>query len=163
MDFKSLLPFGRNAAPAANGDVDPFTALQREINRAFDDVWHNYRMPAMFGGDGTLAPKIDIKETEAGLQVTAELPGVDEKDIAVELDGDRLSIKGEKKMEKDEAQKGYHLKERSYGMFQRILPLPFAPRAEEVQAQFAKGVLTVTLKRPPEAAAKVKKIDVQAA
>jgi HSP20 family protein len=157
MDFKSLMPFGRMP-----GDGDhPFGALQREINRMFDDVWRGHQLPAAFGGNGFLAPKVDIKETPTGLEISAELPGVDEKDISVELLDDTLTIKGEKKLEKDEKKDSYHVMERSYGMFQRIVPLPFAPQADAVKAEFAKGVLKVSLVRPAEAAAKMQKITVE--
>lgn len=162
MDFKSLLPFGQSKLPAG-GNGDPFTALQREINRMFDDVWRGHSLPATFGGEGYLAPRVDVKDTETGLEVSAELPGVDEKDITVELDGETLMIKGEKKLEKDEKQKDYHVMERSYGMFQRVIPLPFAPNPDEVKPQFTKGVLKIALVRPPEAAAKTKKIAVESA
>lgn len=162
MDFKSLLPFGQGKLPAG-GNGDPFTALQREINRMFDDVWRGHHLPAAFGGEGYLALRVDVKETDKGLEVSAELPGVDEKDISVELHDDMLTIKGEKKLEKDEKQKDYHVMERSYGMFQRVIPLPFAPNPDEVKAQFAKGVLKIALVRPPEAAAKTKKIAVESA
>ncbi len=160
MDFRSLLPFGQGKLPAGGSD-DPFTALQREINRMFDDVWRGQRLPAAFGDNGYLAPRIDVKETEKGLEVSAELPGVEEKDVSVELHDDVLTIKGEKKLEKDEKQKDYHVMERSYGMFQRVIPLPFAPNPDEVKAQFAKGVLKVALVRPPEAAARTRKIAVE--
>ncbi|WP_374466829.1 Hsp20/alpha crystallin family protein [Ferrovibrio sp.] len=162
MDFKSLLPFGQNKL-SAGGNGDPFTALQREINRMFDDVWRGHSLPATFGGESYLALRIDVKETDQGLEVSAELPGVDEKDIAVELHDDVLTIKGEKKLEKDEKQKDFHVMERAYGMFQRVIPLPFAPNPDQVKAQFTKGVLKVVLIRPPEAAVKTKKIAVESA
>jgi HSP20 family protein len=158
MSLKSLMPFGGGPT-----DGDTFGALQREINRMFDDVWHGHRLPAAFGGNGAMALRIDVKETPAGLEVSAELPGVDEKDISVELKDDLLTIKGEKKLEKDEKKDNYHLMERSYGMFQRVVPLPFAPKADAVQAQFAKGVLKVTLVRPPEESQKTQKIAVKTA
>lgn len=158
MDFKSLMPFGRTPA---DGDTT-FGAMQREINRMFDDVWRGHNLPAAFGGVGYLAPKVDIKETDTGLEVSAELPGVDEKDISVELLDTALTIKGEKKLEKDEKKDNFHVMERSYGMFQRVIPLPFAPQSDAVKAEFGKGVLKVSLVRPPEAAAKTQKIAVEA-
>ncbi|MCW0235812.1 MAG: Hsp20/alpha crystallin family protein [Ferrovibrio sp.] len=158
MDFKSLMPFGRTPADGDN----TFGALQREINRMFDDVWRGHHLPAAFGGNGFLAPRVDVKETPTGLEVTAELPGVDEKEINVELADDTLTIKGEKKLEKDEKKDNFHVMERSYGMFQRVIPLPFAPKPDAVKAEFAKGVLKVSLVRPPEAEAKTQKIAVEA-
>lgn len=160
MDFKSLLPFGRGTAPAA-GEPDVFGNLQREINRMFDDVWRGHRLPGMFSGDQPV-PRIDIKETETGLEVSAELPGVAEKDLSVELSDDALVIKGEKKLEKDEKKDNYHVMERSYGMFQRVIPLPYAPVPDSVKAAFANGVLKITMARPPSAESKTRKIAVEA-
>ena len=161
MDFRSLLPFSRSGLPATGSDGDPFLAMQREINRMVDEAWSGKALPAVFGGTGNLAPRIDVKETETGLEITAELPGVDEKDIDLQVADDRLVIKGEKKLEKEDKQKDYYVMERSYGSFQRVVPLPFTPAHDAVKASFAKGVLTVSVARPPEAAAKVHKIEVQ--
>lgn len=154
MSFRSLMPFG-------SSDGDTFGALQREINRMFDDVWNGHRLPVAFGGNGAMTPRVDVKETPAGVEVSAELPGVDEKDISVELKDNLLTIKGEKKLEKDEKKDNYHVMERSYGMFQRVVPLPFAPKADAAQAEFAKGVLKIVLVRPPEEAQKTQKIAVK--
>jgi len=156
MSFKSLMPFDPS-------DGDTLGTLQRQINRMFDDMWHGHRLPAAFGGNGAMALRVDVKDTPAGLEVSAELPGVDEKDISVELNGDMLTIKGEKKLEKDETKDNYHVMERSYGLFQRVVSLPFAPKPDAVQAQFAKGVLKIALVRPPEEAQKTQKITVKAA
>jgi HSP20 family protein len=105
-----------------------------------------------------MAPRLDVSETETEVRVEAELPGVDEKDIEVTLSNGRLLITGEKKQEKEEKKKDYHLVERSYGSFARSIGLPFAADPEQVKASFAKGVLTVTVPKPAEVKAKEKKI-----
>ena len=106
------------------------------------------------------APRIDVSETDAELKIEAELPGVDEKDLEVVLSDGRLTIKGEKKAEKEEKKKDYHLVERSYGSFARSIGLPFEADPGQVKASFAKGVLTVTVPKPPEVKAKEKKIQI---
>ena len=90
----------------------------------------------------------------------ADLPGVDEKDVEVVLSDGRLTIKGEKKLEKEEKKQDYYLHERSYGSFARSVALPFEADPDQVKASFAKGVLTVTVPKPPEVKAKQKKIPI---
>jgi HSP20 family protein len=105
-----------------------------------------------------MAPRVDVSETDTELKIEAELPGIDEKDVEVVLSDGRLTIKGEKKQEKEEKKKDYHLLERSYGSFARSIALPFEADPDQVKASFAKGVLTVTVPKPPEVKAKEKKI-----
>ncbi len=159
--FRSLLPLGRS--DVARFD-DPFVALQRQMNRLFDDAF-NGTAPAVRGnGNGAaLSPSIDIRETEKAIEVEAELPGVDEKDVQVTLENDVLTIKGEKKAEKEESRKGYYMSERSYGSFMRSFELPTGIEADKVNATFAKGVLKITLPKPVGAQSKAKKIEVKTA
>ena len=162
MALRSLLPFRGNRS----GDfaLDPYFSLHRDVNRTFEDMFKGFgTMPSVWGGDSAAAPKIDVKETDKGLEVTAELPGVDEKDIELELDEDVLTIKGEKKLEKEEKDEktGYHLMERSYGSFARSIRLPYPVKVEAVTAEFDKGVLKVTCPKPAEVAAPSKKIQIQ--
>lgn len=107
-------------------------------------------------------PAIDVKETETGLVVAAELPGMSEQDVELSLEEDVLTLRGEKKTETARDEKGWHVQERSYGSFVRTLQLPFAPRAEDVTAEFAKGVLTVTVPKPPELARPASRIAIKA-
>jgi HSP20 family protein len=111
---------------------------------------------------GLSAPAVDVIEKDEEFQITAELPGLDEKDIDVNLADDVLSIRGEKKEEREEKAKNYHLSERRYGSFQRTFQLPSGIDAEKIAANFQKGVLTVTLPKTPEAQRKEKKIAIQA-
>ena len=96
-----------------------------------------------------MAPRVDVSETDTELKIEAELPGIDEKDVEVVLSDGRLTIKGEKKQEKEEKKKDYHMVERSYGSFARSIVLPFEADPDKVKATFAKGVLTVTVPKPP--------------
>lgn len=163
MALRSLLPFrgGRSVDPS----LDPFFSLQHGVNRAFEDVFKDFgAMTDMWGRNGVATLKIDVKETDKGLEVSTELPGVDEKDIELEVDDDVLTIKAEKKLEKEEKDEkaGYHLMERSYGAFARSVRLPYAVKAESVTADFSKGVLKVTCPKPMETVAASKKIPIQA-
>ena len=128
---------------------DPFSLLQREVNRAFDEVFRGF--PAIgrgAAGLGGFAPQLDVRETELGLEIAAELPGMSEQDVDLRLEGDLLTLSGEKKDERTQDQGGLHLTERSFGRFQRSFRLPYRPDPNQVQAQFDKGVLRVTLPRP---------------
>lgn len=162
MDLRSLMPFGRR--DVAGAEQDPFFfAMRRDMDRLFDEMGRGFGMPRVWG-DGSAAPKIDIRETDTAVEVKAELPGVEEKDLDLQLVDNVLTIKGEKKQERQEGEKGkgYYLMERSYGSFFRQIPLPVEVEKDKVQARFKNGVLTVTLPRSAEAAAKVKRIDVKA-
>lgn len=147
-----------------NGEVDPFRSLQREMGRLFDDFGRGFGWPTVgFEVEGALMPQLDVSESDDGLIVTAELPGMEEKDIDVDLTNNVLTLRGEKRTEKEEKKADYHLRERSFGSFSRSIPVPFEVDADKVKAAFAKGVLKITLPRPPEAKRKTKKISVKAA
>jgi HSP20 family protein len=141
-------------------ESQPFATLQREIDRLFDDFTRGF--PA-FGSLGTqsLAPSIDVIETDKDIEITAELPGLEEKDVQINVADNVLTIKGEKKAEKEEKDKNYRLVERSYGSFARSLELPAGVNPDEIKASIAKGVLTVTVPKP--APAQTKTIQVKAA
>ena len=136
------------------GPGDPFTVLHREVNRVFDEVFRGAPRSSGSGPGGAqggiFAPDLDAHETEQGFEVSAELPGLSEPDIDLRLDGDLLTIAGEKTDRRQREQGGVHLSERSFGRFQRSLRLPFAPDPTQVRAHFDKGVLHVTLPRPSQ-------------
>ncbi|AGK56814.1 molecular chaperone (small heat shock protein) [Hyphomicrobium denitrificans 1NES1] len=112
-----------------------------------------------------ISPRMNVSETDKELQITAELPGVDQKDIEITLTGGDLLIKGEKKSEtdekKDERSRSYHRVERSFGSFQRRLSLPYDVDPDKVQASFKDGILTLTLPKPPEVQKAAKKIEIK--
>lgn len=142
--------------PQKTSSPDLFGTLQREVNRVFDQMFS----ASAPGGLGAFAPSVEMKETDGAVIVTAELPGMEEKDVELGLDGAVLTITGEKKQEKAEDKEGYHLTERSYGSFRRSLRLPWAADPGQAKAVFEKGVLTVTLPRPAEAQARSKRIPI---
>jgi HSP20 family protein len=143
---------------------DGLGSLFREIEKTFDDFSRRSPLPAFSGfGDSVMAPKIDVAEVKDAIEVTAELPGVDEKDIDLTLSNGVLTIRGEKKTERDETDKdkNWHLIERSYGSFSRAVALPYEPDSSKVEAKFEKGVLRIRLPKPAEVAKKEKKIEIR--
>lgn len=149
--FRSLIPSSHRAG-------EPFSSLQREINRLFEDTFSG-----AVGSDGKpfVMPSIDVKETDKAVEVEAELPGVDEKDVQVTFEDGVLTIRGEKKTQKEESKDGYRISERSYGSFLRTLDLPSGIDAEKISANCAKGVLKITLPKLAEALKKAKKIEIK--
>lgn len=144
--------------------VDPFSAMRAEMERVFDSFMGRGigRLPKLsrFEESDVVVPSIDVRETEAEYVVEAELPGMDEKDVNVTLRNGVLTLKGEKKSEREEKKDDYHLMERSYGSFQRSIQVDDAIDADKVQATFEKGVLKVTLPKRPEAVKAEKRIPV---
>jgi len=147
----------------------PLESLHREIDRLFDEFGHGW--PAfrgsLFGAEplwprGLVAPAVDVTEDERTYEVTAELPGMDEKNIEVKVADGSLTIKGEKKEEKEKKRKDYYLHERHSGSFQRSFALPKGVDTNKIEAAFKKGVLTVTLPKTAEAQKSQKKIEVKA-
>ncbi len=155
----------KRSAPAPASVPDVWRSLRTEMDRLFDRFSTGFGMmpfPAFaFEPSFISAPAVDITEDASSYKLSAELPGMTEKDIQVSLSDDRLTVKGEKRREKEEEDKGYHLTERTYGEFQRSFILPDGVDSEKITAEFANGVLTLTL--PKTRAAMPKKIEVKAA
>lgn len=146
-------------------DPRPLRAFRRDLDDLFQNWAADFKLPDLSWSGGTdFWPRINVSETDKELQVTAELPGVDEKDIDVTVSGDRLTIKGEKKSESDEKKddkgRSFRRIERSYGSFERTMALPFDIDTDKVQATFKSGVLTLTLPKPAEVQKKSKKIEI---
>jgi HSP20 family protein len=159
MNLKSLIPVGRQRG-IARAD-NPFISLQNEIDRLFDDFTRGF--PAFGNGMTTnvTLPSIDVAETDKEIEITAELPGLEEKDVQINVADNILTIRGEKKAEKEQKDKNYRLVERSYGSFERSLELPEGIDADAIKANIDKGVLKVTVPKP--APAQVKKVEVKSA
>jgi HSP20 family protein len=166
MNMRELIPWGRNGrnnqAPSVyrDGDQDPFLALHREVNRLFDDVFRGFdsRLPS-FGQALPFSrgwPSVEISETDKDIRVTAEVPGLEEKDMEVLLDDDMLTLRGEKRSETED--KDRHFSERFYGHFERRIPLGYDVEKDKVNASFKNGVLNVTLPKSLNAQSKVKRI-----
>ena len=160
MNLKSLIPVGRQR-DVARAD-NPFFSLHREIDRLFDDFTRGFPSLGTFGdGMNKMLPTMDVSETDKEIEITAELPGLEEKDVQVNLADNVLTIRGEKNAEKEEKDKNYRLVERSYGSFERSLELPANVDAEAIKATIDKGVLKVVVPKP--APAQSKKVEVKTA
>jgi HSP20 family protein len=136
-----IFPFAATGVPSRG---DPFFDLHREMNRLFEDASRGTtggREAA--GGQVIGSPRMDIHESEKALEITAELPGVSQNDVDLRIEGDTLTIRGEKRNARRD--KHAHVVERSYGTFQRSVQLPFSPDPEQVEANFDSGVLTIIL------------------
>jgi HSP20 family protein len=147
-------PFGASRVPTRWGD--PFVDLQREMNRVFDDVFRGIGMgPSDEGGNAMKAPRIDIDESKEAIHISAELPGVQQDAVDVSIDNDVLTIRGEKRCERQDERA--HVNERFYGTFQRAIQLPFTPDPDQVQADFENGVLKITLpkEKPTQSSRKI--------
>jgi HSP20 family protein len=166
MSVRDLIPWGRNNGnqlPSVfrDDDRDPFLSLHREVNRLFDDVFRGFdsRLPALgrfssFGGGGW--PNMEVSDDEKEIRVTAEVPGLEEKDIEVLLEDGVLTLKGEKRSETED--KDRQFSERFYGRFERRIPLGVEVEDDKVSANFKNGVLTVALPKTERAQAKAKRI-----
>lgn len=151
----------RAGTPASRG-ADPFLTLHREMNRLFDDIMGNAASPGEAEGS-LFAPRLDVTETDDEVVVCAELPGVDQKDVDVMMSGDVLSIRGEKKVERDERKENRHVSERAYGTFARSVQLPFRADPDGVSAAFEHGVLTIRVPKPAEVRQEARRIEIGAA
>jgi len=152
----------------------PLEGLRGDFNRLFDDFNRDFwrspfsrtgfdMIPAFARREfATLSPAVDVVEKPDAFEITAELPGMDEKNIEVKLANGTLTVKGEKEEKKEEKQKDYHLRERYYGSFERSFSLPDGVDADKIEANFNKGVLTLKLPKKPEAIQPEKKIAVKA-
>ncbi len=159
--FRPLSVFNRNreALPARQSSAgDPFFELHREMNRLFEDFFPDFGAPAYFTGDrGRERPvHVEYKDTGRALEIDAELPGVEEDDIDVQLHDNLLTIRAEKRFEEEKGERAT----RSYASFSRSIALPFDVDGDRVEATFKNGVLKLTLPKPPELEAKTKKIEV---
>ena len=150
---------------------DVFRSFRTEMDRLFDRFttgfgWPSLALPSFptaVAGNGFAVPAVDVTEDDKAYRIAAELPGMDEKDVEVAVSGDTLTIKGEKRQERETKEPNYYLSERSYGSFQRAFALPDGIDRDKIDASFAKGVLTVTLPKTAEVQQQAKKIAVKPA
>jgi HSP20 family protein len=145
---------------------DPFAAMRAEMDRVFDSFlgpsfFGRWRAPAIDAEPAEIAsPKVDVRENDKEFLFEAELPGIDEKDVQITVRDGMLSLKGEKKSERDEKKDAYHLVERSYGSFERSFRLPDIADQEKIAANFEKGILRIVVPKRAEAVKPEKKIPI---
>jgi HSP20 family protein len=161
MAMRDLVPLKRGRDVTARRSEDnPFFTLHREMNRLFDDVFRGFDLTP-FGSDrffdrlGGNWPSVEMSETDKEIKIAAELPGLDEKDVQVELANGVLAISGEKKTESEDKDRLFS--ERYYGRFERRIPVEDVDE-DKISAAFKNGVLTVTLPKVAQAQSKVKRI-----
>lgn len=177
MRVSDLVPWrGRRQLPAHRDD--PFTAMQQEINRLFDDFYRSFELDRN-GDEGregsfglapwremtrTFTPQVNLSETDEAFEATVELPGMSEDEVDVQVTRDGLVISGEKRTETSEEDKkrNFYRRERRYGYFKRTIPLPAdIVDRDACEATFANGVLTVRLPKRPDAESPVRRITVR--
>ncbi len=134
--------------------------LRSEINRLFDSFFEGRELPTLFGERG-FAPVMDMVETPQEIQIRAEIPGMDAKSLDISVSGDTLTLKGEKKSEREEKDENYYVMERSYGSFSRSVALPSYADREKISADCKDGVLTIHVGKKEEARGKTIQVDVK--
>lgn len=163
MNNRDLTPWSRGVPTSF---ADPFSSFRREMDRLFDDFFAPAGEGRSFGAPtqataALLRPSIDVEETEQSFVVSAELPGLSEQDIELNLHENALTISGEKRSERKEEKGGRRYAERSFGRFERTIPFPSEVDADRVDASFKNGVLTVTLPKNEKARDKTRRIEVR--
>lgn len=164
-----VLPVKQQGRGEAHPAANPLVGIHTEVDRIFDQAFHNFGLsPSFFGANSLFAkgtdafrPKVDIGGSEKEYTITAELPGINEKDISIELKGDALIISGEKKQEEKTEEKGYYRVERSYGSFQRMLNVPDDADTENIKAKYKNGVITIVLPRTKNIESETRKIAIE--
>ena len=168
MDFKALVPWrndSKSQVPARREEmIDPFVAFRREVDRMFDGFFEDFGKPGRsLASWSAPTPNIDLAENDKEITITAELPGLDEKDFELTVAGDLLTLKGEKKSEHEQRNGDSYYAERRYGSFARSVRLPFEVKDEAVEAKYDKGVLTVRVPKPAEMQRSVRRIEISRA
>jgi HSP20 family protein len=159
MNLRALVPFS-GRGNLARPDFGLFGSLQREVDNLFEEFTRGLSTD---GRISTLMPSLDVSESDQEIEIRVDLPGLERKDVDISIENDLLTIRGEKKFEtsEDDKAKNYHVRERGYGAFYRVLQLPPGIDASKVQATMSKGVLTIAIPMPALSAAK--KIEVKEA
>lgn len=158
-----------NQVTVAGGAAShPIVQLQREMDRLFENAFRGFGLSPFrselftpLTDSGLLKPQVDIGATDKEYSITVEVPGVDEKDVKVEIANNTMTIRGEKKQEKEEKEKNYYRVERSYGSFQRVLSLPEDANQDDIKATFKNGVLTIKMPRKALPKSDVKQIEIK--
>jgi HSP20 family protein len=151
---------------ASDNSLQPITSLQTQINRMFNDFFSNDNWPLIpstfqnFSRSGIVVPSVDLSESDKEYHITAELPGLSSDEVDITLNDNSLTISGEKKEEYEDSGENYLVCERSYGSFQRTIPLPQGADAEQAQASFNNGILTIDIPKRAEAISRSRKLEI---
>jgi HSP20 family protein len=168
---ETQLPVKRESSPPPSSyagllDWHPFERLRRQIDRLFEEFPSrrsvlDFEPFERFVGAFPTTPVVDFVEKDKEYEITAELPGLDDKNVEVKLSNGMLTVSGEKKEEKEEKKEGYYFSERRYGSFQRAFRVPEGVDADKIEASLEKGVLTIRLPKTPEAQKAQKTIEIK--
>jgi len=164
MANRDLTPYASGRTGLTPFARDPFSSFRREMDRLFDDFFAPAETRSFAGGGNGgvgISPSIDLDETEKVFELTAELPGLDQKDVELALRDNAIVLSGEKRQERQEGEGGRRWSERSFGRFERVIPLPEEVDADKVAATFRNGVLKVTLPKNPKAQDKTRRIEIR--
>ncbi|TFI57135.1 Hsp20/alpha crystallin family protein [Sphingomonas parva] len=152
MNMRDLIPWGRQSSTAPvqyQNQDNPIVGFRREVDRLFDDLFRGSLPSLGLGGSLAAWPNVELSETDREIRITAEVPGMSEKDVELLMEDGVLTIRGEKKSETEDKDRGYS--ERYYGRFERRIALPSNVDEQGANANFKDGVLTVTLPKSAEA------------
>ncbi|HEX6998575.1 MAG TPA: Hsp20/alpha crystallin family protein [Gammaproteobacteria bacterium] len=172
MAFGDMVPWRWGGLRRFQREARPFESFRREIeslhrdmDRLFERIWGESEAMSLpdYWGRRELVPQLDVVEDDKAFHVSIELPGMDEKDVDVTLSDQILTIRGEKKEEKETKEREFYRRERAYGAFRRSIEIPASVDTSKIEASFRKGVLTIDLPKTKEAQEKVKHISVKAA
>lgn len=141
--------------------IEPFSQLRTEVDRLFGSF--PFRLPTLQLGRFAASPAIEMSETEKSYKITAELPGIDPANVDVTFEDGIVRIAGEKDEQREENERGYHLSERSYGAFERLVALPPTADGDKIDASFKNGVLTITVAKDGEDKRNVRRIRIKGA
>jgi HSP20 family protein len=161
MNMRDLIPWGRSEQTTPSRyreEGDPFMTLHREMNRLFDDVFRGFDLTPVGMSRMASWPHVEVIENDKDVRISAELPGIEGKDVEVLMGEGVLTIRGEKKSEIEDKERAFS--ERTYGRFERRIPLAWEVDEDKIDASFKNGVLTVTMPKSAQASSHVKRIAV---
>jgi HSP20 family protein len=162
----------KKAPQPASAVPEMWHSFRSDMDRLFDRFARGFGLPSLrsiaeleppWRSFMFSAPPIDMSEDDKGYKISAELPGLDAKDVEVCVSGDRLILKGEKRQQQEEKNKNYYLSERSYGSFERSFELPVSVDRDKIAADFSRGVLTITIPKTAEVQKQQKKVEIKSA
>jgi HSP20 family protein len=173
MAVRDIVPWRWGGLRRLEREERPFESFRREIeslhrdmDRLFDGLWgegFGTSLLPEYWARQEVVPQLDVAEDDTAFHINIELPGLDEKDVDLTLSDRTLTIRGEKKEDKETKEKDFYRRERAYGAFRRVIEVPAAVDASKIEASFRKGVLTIDLPKTKEAQEKIKHISVKAA
>lgn len=162
--LQNLVPFRKGSHPMRyRVEEFPLLGLQQQMNRLFDDFFGDFslELPGVRPKDRLFVPTMDVAETDKEITVTAELPGLDQKDVEINLTDNLLTITGQKKHEQEQKDAHSYRMERSFGSFERSIELPSEVNKDQVSAEFKKGILKIRLPKIEPQKPQGKKIEIQ--